>query len=621
MTAILCLMIFSGCQNDEYSLAGSGSVTINLQQEYGDVQVDCINADIQKISSTKFVLNFDSLNSTQAVISSSGYQTKYLNINAVDISTNKEFDIALDSKHYVVKVKVDGIDANSENAISFNANNTDIIQQDIENDIYELHTLQPIQDLQIECDGYKTITFNDVVYNNYNSNIKAILLANNVADRVCFIFKNNEVTREENSIIKNIYYKNYTDYDSKYENVDSKYSHYTMEISSLEDIVINDIAYSVKELNSKTYHAQTLENSEYASDKKEIYFESIPSDLWSFRVLSEEINYSYEYFLLPRDMIGQNIYFMAKDNNYITFIYKLVVTQEQYDQGIIEFPTELVDNRTVTIKRQEGSDAIYNNNVGIITVEGVEISLYDLISDYVYPDYNSDVKFDIIYKDRIISSDRVSIYDEVFVADLFNENINEFVFSTKQRETFTAKVKFMAEGQLANDFMDLSYALGEDGYYTFTNIEDGDIIYTYNSYYTQEVEYSNFMVPFHKNVYTYNEEEDVYYYTVNIDIVYSIKINITNIDYVKDIIGYSNNININATFNGDYLYEFNEIDFSNYQAVELKLSKKDINKVLQIDINIESAGKTFISYTVRKVTQEDIEAGKIDLELIFIEIM
>lgn len=163
--------------------------------------------------------------------------------------------------------------------------------------------------------------------------------------------------------------------------------------------------------------------------------------------------------------------------------------------------------------------------------------------------------------------------------------------------------------------------LGDDGYYTFHNVEEGDILYSYYPYDDTDVLYNNFRVPFNKNVYTYNEEDGAYYYTVNLDLIYTITINITNIDYIKELMGYECNININATFNGNYLHQFNEIDFNNFKGVKFQLSKNEINKVLQIDINIEvGISNRYLSYTVRKVTQEDIDADKIDLELIFIEL-
>ncbi len=176
-------LVACGDPNVDYSIKGTTDITVNFDQVYNDIRVECSSATVTKVTDTQYKITKNNTNITDVIISSENYNNVYLSYKSSELKRPIVENITLSSTDYTVSLKFNNMNATiAENVkISLDGKSTDFVY-DEKSKLLNFVSKLKYSDVKITLDGY-VLNYNELIYKNANAvlNVNALKIIDGYA--------------------------------------------------------------------------------------------------------------------------------------------------------------------------------------------------------------------------------------------------------------------------------------------------------------------------------------------------------------------------------------------------------------------------------------------------------
>lgn len=107
----VALLVLGACAKaDNFDARGAAVITITLDMEYPDININCVSGVITSDSATRYTIELKSKNKVDVIITATGYDTKILSFGTSALSSGTlARDVKLERSKYLVNLTVAGV--------------------------------------------------------------------------------------------------------------------------------------------------------------------------------------------------------------------------------------------------------------------------------------------------------------------------------------------------------------------------------------------------------------------------------------------------------------------------------------------------------------------------------
>lgn len=564
LTLILIMTVmFTACNSDNFSIEGSATVIVNMDKVYEGLNVDCPDGEVHKDSETSYSISFARLKQVQVVISCNGYYTQYKNISSAELASSPTLNLTLEKKTYSTTIEIENIgDASQVKLYEVNKETTAETEVPIiiEGNTIKAETQNALERAVLKASGYKDFYMDLPEYVNYDLNINVPMVSNDSNKFAVVIFNDLVVSGE-------------VSYTLKFTDVLYGNSYNTVKINNTISTV-----YALLE-KDKPYILKTSQDTSLVISQEDYIKGSYETILLSTLIPEESIVTNYDNYIITdieKDSIDEtnilNANVWLNNSNVSSVTKEEIVDSEgnvvsvQYFMSIpnsakvddVIFFNELKGMTKVTLTQYMITHKTISYNY-IDAAEGkkdVSINFFEDTGEvfnnakkptvYIYKnDGTSEQKQPENGKVVINEYSKASIKNVIVIFD--DENYEEFSKSISSEQLqacdeinctlyklFNVKIKYLnQDGSAIN-------RLSQNGKIP-VGISSSDIMADENDYFSyslKRLEEVTTIIPltnksmrkysliFAPEIFEYNQEDNCYYYTINMQNQYALKINL-----------------------------------------------------------------------------------------------